>query len=169
LISRKGLSRQKYPGAVREHRVFCQGVEDQSSGKLTLHHPRGGEVFLPHQPSIRPSVTGHDPSMRTSSLVPDARALHQLIGLFASGQGHPRAALDMGDLRMAGVLPHHPGRSSACAHSWPESPPHPHDSHLMAKPLQQLHKTTGCCHRLRCPPAPANPERDTTAPPRHRR
>jgi hypothetical protein len=39
--------------------------------------------------------------MRTSSLLLDARALIQPFGLACADQGHPRAALDKGDLRIA--------------------------------------------------------------------
>ncbi len=46
--------------------------------------------------------------MRTSSLLLDARAPNQSFGLACADQGHPRAALVTGDLRIADVLPQHP-------------------------------------------------------------
>src|ERR1700721_4405280 len=49
--------------------------------------------------------------MRTSSLLPDARAPNQYHGLACADQGHPRAALDTGDLWIANVLPQHPVES----------------------------------------------------------
>src|SRR5208337_841191 len=68
-------------------------------------------ILAPHQPSIRPSKTGHDASMRTSSLLLDARAPNQSFGMVFTCQGHPRAALDKGDLWISNVLPQHPVES----------------------------------------------------------
>ena len=50
-------------------------------------------------------MTDHDASKRTSSLFLDARVpIHGREMAFAS-QGHPRAALDTGDLWITNVLP----------------------------------------------------------------
>ena len=48
----EGCVKTKRAVAVREHRSSSQRVEDQSSGRLTLHHH--AEWVRPHQPSIRP-------------------------------------------------------------------------------------------------------------------
>ena len=46
-ISRKALSRQNYSGRCVSTACLARGFEDQSSGKLTLHHPPGGGNFRP--------------------------------------------------------------------------------------------------------------------------
>jgi hypothetical protein len=92
----EGFVKAKKPHAVGEHRVTCQGVEDQSYGRSALHHHSAG--ITPHQPSIRPSTTGHDASMRTSSLLLDARAPNQAFGLAFADHRHPRPTFDTGDL-----------------------------------------------------------------------
>jgi len=112
---------------------LSRGVEDQNPGRFTLHHHSAG-ILAPHQPSIRLSTTGHNASMWTSSLLPDARVLIQGHDLAQADQGHPRAALDKGDLWIANVMPQHPAgvladRSSfvgwsrvALPTSWPPQP-----------------------------------------------
>src|SRR5215472_18763097 len=49
--------------------------------------------------------------MRTPCLTRGARAPIQSIGLVGPCQGHPRAALDTGDLRISNVLLEHPVES----------------------------------------------------------
>jgi hypothetical protein len=60
---------------------------------------------------MRPSTTGHNASIQTSSLLLDARAFIQGNEMAFASRGHPRAALDKGDVRITNVLPQHPVES----------------------------------------------------------
>ena len=108
-IRRKACVKQNFSWRCGSTAELVREVEDQSSEQFTLHHPSRGS--RPHQPSMRPSITGHDASMRTPLLVRGARALIQCLGLVGPCQGHPRAALDAGDLRIGHVLAKHPVES----------------------------------------------------------
>src|SRR5271165_5894960 len=56
-------------------------------GQRVENRDLGNSRCTPHQPSMRPSAPGHYASMRTSGLLPDARALNQPFGLFDSSPG----------------------------------------------------------------------------------
>ncbi len=89
--------------------IVAREVEGQSSGSIHAASPNGG-LLRPTNHRYGHNC-GQDASMRTSSLLLDARAPNQFIGLACADPGHPRAALDMGDLWIANVLPQHPVES----------------------------------------------------------
>ena len=75
---------------------FAREVEDQSSGKVTLHHPLGGEIFRPtnhrygHQLQAMMLLCEHpaycrmrERSINISACVLPARATRELLSIWA--------------------------------------------------------------------------------------
>ncbi len=111
-IRSKALSSESSPVAVREHRSLASTIEDRTHWRTRVHHiPVKPTSF--HQPSIRPHHYDHDSSMRTSRLYRRRERPINSLDLVATAtdQGHPRAALDLNDLRIRGVGAQHPVES----------------------------------------------------------